>query len=297
MELHKTTGLSLKFDGEALKSGRIDLAILVPALECLQKLILESNEILNDSKSDIRILVTGFEPGSFKTNLEILYFVKESMALLATNPDGIQNILEALGFLKDFGGSLIDLYKALGGERPTEIIKGNGNVIVKGNNNSITVNAPVYNLYEAPGIRESLAGLMQPLHVPGIDSIQFTTGQEAATKIEKNDVHLFNFLESEEAQKTDEGVRRVTVGFKKLILPLRSQCLFKMSGFEFSAKITDPTFLERVESGVEEFRITDSLDVDLRRTKLMAGTEKSYKYEIERVHRHIRGPSQTEMHL
>ena len=99
--------LSVYYEGNRYKDGKIDIKEFAPSLLAFGELIQESNETINDQKSEIKTYITAdFKKKCFKCQLSL-----ESNSILQSTKNlfgfkdalNIQELLELLGFIGTTG--------------------------------------------------------------------------------------------------------------------------------------------------------------------------------------------------
>jgi hypothetical protein len=161
--------LLLKFDGEKLKEGVIDIYDLSSTIVALGNAIGAISNLSGYTKSQrLKIDVSALRPGSFEVeiiiNFEALKEVALAIGVLASNTGAFDATRAVLKTLKD----LIALKKFLKGEKPAEVkinaVGLNPQVTVyniKGEN--MTINMSVYNAAQDKSINKNIHDIYKPL--------------------------------------------------------------------------------------------------------------------------------------
>ena len=113
----ETARFEIKFVGEAVASGAIDVKYLAPTLLAVGDLIEESNRVLNGNRALVSVqLKADFQPGSFEGLLELgVSFLDQAKNLFAEGGlHDAKGILESIGFWGCSGVTLYRLIRKIG---------------------------------------------------------------------------------------------------------------------------------------------------------------------------------------
>jgi hypothetical protein len=188
----------LAYGGSEVARGSTSVRELAPALAAFNDLIERSNELLNgeQSKVELRVLAD-FESGSFDVNFLLHHIlIDPAAAMLPTlGTLSAKQILDLVVGTYDKTKGLISgvakIYKALHGEKPKTIRKGNTNetsIIVIGNNNTIVTDVNSAKLYNDDRVRNALTRAARPLTHNGIDSMVLKRNDEVIETLKSDDV-------------------------------------------------------------------------------------------------------------
>lgn len=203
MPITQSANLHLKFDGESLPTGTIDIYDLSNTILALGQVIekIGENEDITKHKR-IQINVTTLQPGSFDVGIsvslqDILAAATASIPLIVS--EGPALAIKILDILN----KVIEVKKFLKGEKPKSVdIVQNGAdakaVVYNLNGDNMTINMSVFNALQNKEIQNGVRKMMEPLTKEGgnIDSIELssdttdfdlTVEKEEATYFERTD--------------------------------------------------------------------------------------------------------------
>ena len=186
----------IAYDGEALRSGAMDVRELAPALLAIGDLLQQANRILNDDKATLAVKVrSDFERGSFGINFELIQAF--AMAYMFSGIGALKTakeIAEYVGFVTGKDISLFGLLKRLAGKKAkdtTTLSDGNIEITIEGDNNSVVVNPVVYQLASDPRVRQAAHDVVRPLHAEGVDTFEVRDGKRVVESIGRQDLPGF----------------------------------------------------------------------------------------------------------
>ena len=199
----KSQGLNIYYEGNQYKDGKIDIKEFAPSLLAFGELIEESNQAINNNKTEIKTYITtDFENKCFKCKLSLessnivtsaknLFGLKETL--------NIQELLELLGFIGvGTAGTVITSYVAYkliekGRKVKKHTILQNGNVELAIEETIVTVEFNLFKLIKASWQKKS--------------------------SIHKNfEKHLTSKGEIGYSNKDDDKITKITKECKKAIL-------------------------------------------------------------------------------
>ena len=285
-----TTQFSITYDGDALRSGQMDVRDLAPSLLSVQILFEEANHVLNRDRTTISVRVqSGFEKGSF----DILLILEQALAQHAGDLLTPENLTIAEHLIEVvFGtGGLVGLFKLmkwLRGKKPDstkQLENGTVNITVK-EGKQINVINNVYNLYNSPAVRRSVRPLVSPLSKPGIDTFEVRRNGQPLDSVEKEELAYF-CTEASGDETALVGTREALLRLVTVHFVGKRKWTFSDGTARFDASIEDREFLGRLESREVGFFKGDILHVRLRAEQRWKdtkdGPELKTRYIIERV--------------
>ncbi len=286
-----TQRFSVKYDGGALRQGRMNVRDLAPALNSIGTLFEEAGYVAFGDRARIQVQVeAGFERGSFDIQLILDLVLGDTLLTEEMRATAAELFRLVIGEQDFFG--LLKLLKWLRGKKPKGAVRQeNGTVqIVNQENQKVIVHNHVYNLYGNVTILRSVSQAVKPLENEGIDTIEFRVGRRVADRVTGEDLPYLLSGEEETVLSDEEWEVELDI----VAAVFREGNKWRFSGFQglLWASIDDPEFWKRVESG-EEFSKGDRMGVQLHRIvkQLPDGTTK-IDYSITKVRGHRKGPIQ-----
>ena len=254
-EVTPEQSVMVKFSGEALTGGTMDLADLVPALASLQRTIVLADRDLNHGATTPRVLITAdTRAGSYEFVLLLV-----QMAIDSGAHAGLFHLASTT--LKAIFGEngLIALVKKIGGKSDREVsqttldngsvqfnIPGSGNTI----NNTIInmiVSPETAELYNRKEIRSSIWPTVAQTKKPGVNGVSFKTlGDSVAVSSEEADA----FRPIDTPDLIDEDDFNITTEIVSIIKPsfdVNKRWRVAIGEREFGALMQDSKFLAKVQ--------------------------------------------------
>lgn len=279
----------IKFDGQ---QHQVDAQVLISSLIHTTTVIQELNKHFNTGKK-IEIKVNALEKGSFLIHIELLETALDSLKNLLTK----DNLLFASGLISGLVG-LIELKKHLRGKKPKDVTtSGSETKITNENNNVITINSNIYNIYDTNVVIND--ALSQNFDI--LDNDSAITGFEITDKNEKPYIRVDRVdfkdltLKSEQIDDNKKSIIELTrLNIVRLSFEENLKWDFYYRGNKISAKITDPNFYELIDKG-EAFAKGDTLEVELQINQMFEESVNTYinkSYQINRIINHYKRAEQ-----
>ena len=286
--------LTIAYTGEAVDDGTMDVSVLGPALMALGTLVNEANKIINNDNSTIAVKVNAdFQKGSFEIQLDVIRTLADQLQSLFTNHISVEQLLEYLGLGATVqsivgGPSVIDIIKWVKKRKIDKAIKNNdrtATLVIQ--DESVTVNIDVLNIYMSVPVRESLDAMVAPTKRSGIDSFEVRNGKDYKSSIQvisKEESESFMFDESDFSQTEEVDVQRytqwvtiLTVNFEEL------KWRFRSGENKYYAKVDDEDFLKKIEGGLA-FTKGDMLQIELEdSTHIKPDGHIRHEYRVTKV--------------
>lgn len=173
----------------------MDVQDLAPALLALADLIQFANQKFNGSHASIQVLVNAdVEQRCFMIDISLVQsFLDQAKTLLGADEiKTAKEIAEWVGILSGGGIGLFGLLKFLRkskAEGQTLQIenRGDGNVTILGNGNTIVVPQQVFRLAQEPKAVDRAKGVMKPLEKEGYDSLAFLEDDTEVFEVSKSE--------------------------------------------------------------------------------------------------------------
>ena len=191
-DMHRQGGdsvdaLSVRYDGEAMRTHEMDVRQLAPALLSLDRVF----EILQQDvapDAQVRLNVKATREGSFDISLNlILQLANEAQGLL--NAGGVTAILNAAGLMDIFFRVVSLLKNIVRHVKPAKAKDagkdGNGQDFVdfmsRDGSRTTEVRVPVQVVRDHPEVIREIQKVLAPLQERGVDRIQFRSGDREET--------------------------------------------------------------------------------------------------------------------
>ncbi len=226
-------------------------------------------------------------------HIELLETALDTLRNLLTK----DNLIFASGIIGGLVG-LIEIKKHLRGKEPKEIkTKESITIIINENNNVLTVNSDLYQIYESNiVINDALSQNFDVLdNDPAITAFEITDKQERPyIRVERADFKDLT-LKSEQIDENRKSITELTrLNIVRLSFEENLKWDFYYRGNKISAKITDPNFYELIDSG-EAFAKGDTLEVELQINQLFEESVNTFinkSYQINRIISHYKRAEQ-----
>lgn len=184
---------TIRYDGPALGGHEMDVHDLAPALLALADVIQIANQKFNGLQANIKVLVNAdVEQRCFMIDISLVQsFMDQAKTLLGSDDiKTAKEIAEWVGIMSSGSVGLFGLLKFLRaskeGATPLQIEnRGDGNVTVIGNGNTIVVPQQVFLLAQEPKAVEKAKGVLRPLENEGYESLAFLDGDKEIFEVTK----------------------------------------------------------------------------------------------------------------
>lgn len=289
----------IKMDGSDIEKG-LDLFEFAPSLLSLGTVVKESSKIIG-IKKEIGINIKPIEKGSFL--IELAFFTNNGLSLNElfkfTQDNDVKNIKEVLEWIGLIGGgctvvatSLIQFIKWRDKNKNAKREEVEPNKIkYTENDQSITVNGNVENIYNSPVVHQHIYPALRQLEKSGIDTFEsYIKGEESnKTTLTPDDVQpIKRYSESELSSAEEvgeESVYETSLNFKRGSFEGEpNQWSFRKGDQIIVAVIRDEEFLGRIKDGEVRPYTKDFLKVTIKEIPKLSGTEiRSVSYEILEV--------------
>jgi hypothetical protein len=295
----KSTALfTIGYSGDALENNTIDVRELAPALLALGGLIDESNKIVNENKTQIKVCIKATSPGSFNVVIEAVQEGWNALKdmFLSDNATAIISIKEILLMLFGAGGGLICLIRKLKGKTPETIENlENGKVKITYGGGSLIISKELLELYKNIVIRASIEGLVKPLRQPGIDtfSVKENKEQEVICEVKNDEVELFD-VPSVQMQETVLNVDEREMFFSLVSISFKDDNKWRLDdgNSAVNVSIKDEVFINKIKGNEIAFAHGDTLKCKVKITQKQISKALKTEYEIIEVIEHISGYKQ-----
>jgi hypothetical protein len=296
-----TAQFQVAYDGEAVRTGAMEIYDLAQALLAVADLVTEASHVVNGETVSPSIQVeSNFKAGSFEVAVLLNQEISERDFVDKGYP-----ILDAEAIIEGlFGGTtgpaaingVIKIFRALKGEKPKSrgitVINDYGIIETESGNYAENVDITSARLYQDETIRYHTLRFLASLRNPGIETIEIRKrGQilEAVTKDEAavflRQEHLSTGAERPRTSRRETVLRIVRVSFKS-----GNKYQVSEGPSEFSVAIEDQSFLNQVQRDEISFTAHGRMDVLLRQELIPGATKDEIRYAVERVYRYVPAP-------
>lgn len=191
----------------------LDVEALAPALLGFDRLVRESNAVLNGDRARVRVLVTSdFEHKCFNINFEVVQQVFEKVKTFFQDErvKTAKEVLQTIGVIRSAGvGSLLDYLKWKKGNQvekvekvekeatPVEDAAGNSTTtppqhvtiqIIGGEGNTINIHPDVIKLAESSRVLDAVKETFTPIEMNEASRVEFRENDQPVLLIEKSEV-------------------------------------------------------------------------------------------------------------
>jgi len=285
--------IRIAYDGEALRSGAMDVRDLAPALIALSDLLDESSKLLNGKDTAVQLRVrSDFKGGSFEIRLEVVQTFAAKIIQLFNSSEvtGALNLAAALGLVGGATAGLVKLVKWLRG-RPVKKIEivdqAMVRIIIEGD--SIIVESRVARLLNDVGIRRILFRILAPLERDGVDTFEVRSEQgETIERITREDLPAYA-----PPQPAAEVVQEIVSNnynqaFTLVNVAFRDGNKWRVSDGQNTLNVTiaDEAFLARVNNHQVGFLKDDTILCEVSTKQTIGGSGLTTEHTIVKVHEH-----------
>jgi hypothetical protein len=191
-----STNLQLRFDGPELRAHEMDVTLLAPSLLAFGELCKEANRVLNGEDAKVRVLLSADVKANCVTiDLSIVQTIWETTKTFITreNVASAKEPLEWIGIITAGTQSVSGLVAYLVWKKKrnvTEVTQSDdGNSVtvrVEGDNNTVTIAAPIYKLSKNAKVVESLKSVTSPVsEANGINEAVFIHARKRQLQIDE----------------------------------------------------------------------------------------------------------------
>lgn len=283
LERHFESDFKIKYDGQ---SHQIDANVFVNSLIHMSSAIQEIAR-LHDSNSKLEVKIKALEKGSFLCHISLVEVGSILGKIFAS-----ENVATAAGIVSTLVG-LIELKKFLKGKKEKEAKKLESEVeITNENGDKLIVNNFVFHVYDkSPVVNEALAKNFGVINDDlAISAFELTDRNEQTyVRVEKTEFqHIIRRVEelSEDERNVSE---KTSLHIIRLSFEEGLKWDFYHRGVKISARVTDPTFQERIDNG-QAFSKGDLLEVELQSTQKFEPSVNTFvtkSNQVLRIYRHV----------
>lgn len=282
------TNFTVKYDGKALATHEMDVALLAPALMGMQKVL--------------DALVTATTEGEYRASLKIKGNTKAGSIEIELVTQAISNIQVVKSLFTEIFSSadatasanvisyvtaFFILVKKFGTKKPekTEDL-GNGNIKLHFGDEITIVNNYVYQVYNTFEVREAVYEAVKPLEEEGIDSFSiYQNSRKLMVEVNKEDISNFIPPKVNDSKHISEEITYLQIVTIKFNMSNKWQ--FTQGDSVINASILDDEFITKVRNRVP-FHDGDILKVKLQKEQYQEKGKLKINYNIIEVLDHIK---------
>lgn len=259
----KTTAeLTLKFDGGVTKDNVVPLDLYAPSILALGTSLSVAHQVLQPGTPAPDINIRAEEPGSFDALLtvDVNTVLEQGAAVLTGRPaTAVLNAIALFGVVR----TAIAAVKKIAGRRYTKSEPGpDGEVTLSlAGGDSLSVSGEALRLIEDPKFRKNLRKLFIPLQGEKIETMSLSGHDSEGRRVPPieathSDSESFDYEDDDEPDEwaNDLELTVVSPDFRR-----GRAWKFDSDQGEFSAKILDEDFLDRVERESIKFGLGDAI--------------------------------------
>lgn len=301
------TSFEVRYDGEAVRDGRMEVRELAPALLALSELFTAASRLLYPDDDPVALEIEATREGSFVIEL-VLHAVGSGWDQLShmdlTKDAGQLALFKELIIGDSIDFSLFGLIKRLKGKTVVKEVEGPGageTTLTEQGGVEVVVKTEVARLAADENIRRELRDVVEPLTREGVDTFEVGSGAKATVRLEKADAPSFEppaapddpELLSEQVLD-DVYLELLTVDLEK---GSTRKWRFGGIGGNFTATIEDPEFLQKVARHEVMFGTGDQLRARVKITQRRDPGNGKIKQTrlISKVYEWIKAPEQLRM--
>ena len=268
---------------------------LMQHLSSIKELLEAGNEVLNSSRSDVKLRVVATERNSFAVTflLDVGFWDAALDFMQGREATAVVNLLELVTGGVMAAAGIYKLVAWLRG-RPVGTINFEGKTatVRTESGDELVVSASAAKAIHDKRVRDAAIAGLVPLASEGYTKLQIYQGDDtglAAVLDEITHTDVLDMIESSEAPPSPSEVtqERMKVQIVRPSFVPDLQWTFSDGSGRFSCEVTDPGFLKRA-SGGEEFKAGDFLEVTIQREVGVKDGKLRAKVTIPEVHRHVR---------
>lgn len=301
MTVMAETSFEVKYDGEALREGRMPVRDLAPALLSLGELFTEASLLLFPENDPVSLEIEATRAGSFAVGLilQATDMAWDQLSSLEPAEAGTALILfKELVIGGSVDMSLMGLVKWLKGQHIDEEEPGPepGMVTLRAGDSVVVVRTEVAGLNRDTRIRKKLREVVEPLRREGVDVLEIRSDSEPTVELGRDDIPAFELTEDEDLATLSEGEIDVYLEVISPVFKEKNKWRFSGLGQTFWAPVVDADFLKMVGLRADRFASGDQLHC---RLQIIQKRDEAGKIRTERrvikVYEHIEAPQQLAM--
>lgn len=271
------TKIALKYEGPALIDGQMDVYQTSTNMIAFTEFMVAAVKETYGDSAQAKAEVSGFEHGSFITNLVFSVGGAAATIFTALTPSQLMEVIKGA----------FDLWKHLKGEPPAAVANEGQHVTVTNNNGQIiNVRTDSFTLVMNPKAADAAGKFVNDaLSVEGVDALSLDGDDGPVAKVAANQAHYF--VPVAVSVPVSDNTNTMVLTIISPVFQEGNKWRFSDGGAAFSASILDGDFLMQVDKGIERFGKGDVLEAKVRIVQTRTGSKVSVEREILQVLRHI----------
>lgn len=258
--------LTIAFDGEALRSGKMDVRELAPALLAIGDLFQQTNRLMNGNRAEVSVNVKAdIKAGSFPVDLEVVQKLATQIKQFVLG-ENVKAAKELILLITSASGGLIWLSKKIKGRKVTKattLENGMVRLEIPGETEHIIVPQDVARIYNDSKAKAALQSALKPLDKKGIDVFQVRKRGKVIQSIDKTETVYFS-PDQQIQEILIESERETVLEIIKPSFKDKYKWVFSDGQSTFFADVEDELFVNKVAKRQIAFASGDVLRVKMR---------------------------------
>jgi len=284
---HMKTKIALKYEGPALQDGAMDVYQTSANMIAFTEFMVAAVKETYGDSAQAKAEVSGFEQGSFVTNILLSVGGMAATIFTALTPDQLLEVVKGA----------FEVWKHLKGKPPAEVSQIGQQINVTNNDGQIiNVRTESFTLVMNPKAADAVDKFVnQALSVEGVDALRLGNEAKPIAHVAANEAAYFVPVAA--VVPMSDNTLQMILTVISPVFQDGNKWRFSDGGSSFSAGILDGDFLMRVDKGIERFGKGDVLEVEMRIVQSRTGQKVSVEREILKVLRHINPNEQVQQLL
>ena len=273
------TSVTLRYEGPALDAGRMGVYEASANMIAFSEFMVAAVKATYGDAADAKAEVSGFERGSFATDLVIEIAGSAATLFTALDPKQLWTVIK----------DAFELWKLLKGQPPKSVAHEGQHVTVTNNSGQI-IQVRTESLTLVLNDKGSAAAqqfIKTGLDHEGYTAVRLQPDEKTMPAITVDRSDSGSFVPVVASIPLSDNSVRMTVIIVAAVFQDGNKWRFSDGASTFSAAILDGDFLTKVDRG-ERFGKGDVLEVQMRVVQTRQGMKVSVERTVEKVVRHIR---------
>lgn len=287
--MRESDEIRIKYDGNDLAAGAMDIVDLAPSILGLSDVLSEINRtaLQNDATVSLRVKAD-FKRGSFAVDLEVVLAGHQAFQNLLTSEgaSALSNLFSILGVSGIPG--VFQLIQIGRGRKPTSVVEIEHTEKVRitfEGDPPIEVYKDALKLLNNGKVREGLERAVKPLKRDGINKIEIKAPRTKGILIDKSEVGYFDTPTEHEDEIVSESTKLMSI--TSPFFTKNNKWRVSDGSKKYAVSIQDDNFIRSVLASDLRFGAGDCLKVQLRTRQWLEGGKLRITHEILKVLLHI----------